>query len=36
VACKLALEDADRGYIAASDRTHLNILFGRDTTAADA
>ncbi|KAJ6621295.1 hypothetical protein B0H10DRAFT_1945378 [Mycena sp. CBHHK59/15] len=33
---KLALEDADGGYIAASDRTRLNILFGRDTTAADA
>ncbi|KAJ7366425.1 hypothetical protein DFH08DRAFT_797408 [Mycena albidolilacea] len=29
---KLALEDADGGYIAASDRTYLNILFGRDTT----
>ncbi|KAJ6594784.1 hypothetical protein B0H19DRAFT_1225805 [Mycena capillaripes] len=36
VARKLALEDADGGYIAASDRTRLNILFGRDTTAADA
>lgn len=33
---KLALEDMDGGYIAASDRTRLNILFGRDTSAADA
>jgi hypothetical protein len=36
VARKLALEDANGGYITASDRTCLNILFGRDTTAADA
>ncbi|KAJ7836172.1 hypothetical protein B0H13DRAFT_1913256 [Mycena leptocephala] len=36
VARKLALEDVNGGYITASDRTHLNILFGRDTTAADA
>ncbi|KAJ7203914.1 hypothetical protein C8J57DRAFT_1542459 [Mycena rebaudengoi] len=33
---KLALEDADGSYIAASDRTRLNIFFGWDTTAADA
>ncbi|KAJ7456345.1 hypothetical protein B0H11DRAFT_2244024 [Mycena galericulata] len=33
---KLALEDMDGGYIAALDRTRLNILFGRDTSAADA
>ncbi|KAJ7913685.1 hypothetical protein B0H13DRAFT_1873672 [Mycena leptocephala] len=36
VARKLALEDAGGGYITASDRTRLKILFGRDTTAADA
>ncbi|KAJ7769584.1 hypothetical protein DFH07DRAFT_768856 [Mycena maculata] len=33
---KLALEDMDGGYIAALDRTCLNILFGCDTSAADA
>ncbi|KAJ7446166.1 hypothetical protein B0H11DRAFT_2248994 [Mycena galericulata] len=33
---KMALEDMDGGYIGALDRTRLNILFGRDTSAADA
>ncbi|KAJ7746458.1 hypothetical protein DFH07DRAFT_962937 [Mycena maculata] len=33
---KLALEDMHGGYIAVLDRTCLNILFGRDTSAADA
>ncbi|KAJ7764186.1 hypothetical protein DFH07DRAFT_770593 [Mycena maculata] len=33
---KLALEDLNGGYIGALERTRLNILFGRDTSAADA
>ncbi|KAJ7689192.1 hypothetical protein B0H17DRAFT_1202548 [Mycena rosella] len=33
---KLALEDMHGGYIMSDERTRLNILFGRDTSAADA
>ncbi|KAJ7816996.1 hypothetical protein B0H13DRAFT_2380006 [Mycena leptocephala] len=33
---KLALEDMRSGYIMSDERTRLNILFGRDTSAADA
>ncbi|KAJ7806319.1 hypothetical protein B0H13DRAFT_2387147 [Mycena leptocephala] len=33
---KLALEDMRGGYIMSDERTWLNILFGRDTSAADA
>ncbi|KAJ7678802.1 hypothetical protein B0H17DRAFT_1206578 [Mycena rosella] len=33
---KLALEDMHGGYIMSDERTWLNILFGRDTSAADA
>jgi hypothetical protein len=35
-ACKLALEDMRGGYIMSDKRTQLNILFGCDTSAADA
>ncbi|KAJ7841947.1 hypothetical protein B0H13DRAFT_2414039 [Mycena leptocephala] len=35
-ACKLALEDMRGGYIMSDERTQLNILFGCDTSAADA
>ncbi|KAF7358198.1 Myb-like domain-containing protein [Mycena venus] len=33
---KLALEDMNNGYIMSDERTRLSILFGRDTSAADA
>jgi hypothetical protein len=36
MARKLALEDMRGGYIMPDERTRLNILFGRDTSAADA
>jgi hypothetical protein len=36
MARKLALEDMHGGYIMSDERTRLNILFGRDTSAADA
>ncbi|KAJ6505137.1 hypothetical protein C8R45DRAFT_1090879 [Mycena sanguinolenta] len=32
----LAREDAENGYLSGAERTKLHILFGRDTTAADA
>jgi hypothetical protein len=32
----MALEDMNQGYLDASERTRLHILFGRDTTTADA
>ncbi|KAJ7756800.1 hypothetical protein DFH07DRAFT_1026958 [Mycena maculata] len=35
-ACKMATEDMTNGFLSPSERTRLNILFGRDTTAADA
>ncbi|KAJ7488666.1 hypothetical protein B0H11DRAFT_2229853 [Mycena galericulata] len=33
---KLALQDMHGGYIMSDEHTRLNILFGRDTSAADA
>ncbi|KAJ7110662.1 hypothetical protein C8R44DRAFT_743125 [Mycena epipterygia] len=36
VARKMVLADMNNGYLNASEHTHLHILFGRDTTAADA
>jgi hypothetical protein len=33
---QMVLEDFNNGYLMGDERTRLHILFGRDTTAADA